>query len=225
MHAIRNPQSAIRNPQSAIRNPQSATECVRLATATLALAAGMMAAPAHAADGVITITGEITDQTCKINGKDSPADIIVALPKISNAALKNKGDTAGATLFTISLTDCPASLSGKVNAHFEPGATLDHDSGNLYAYTTAKAVTTAASAIPANQSSASKADNVQIQLANTDGSAIKIGDGTTTHGVDFSGSDKKTATLRYLARYVKSGDAAIAAGKLVTYVQYSIAYP
>ncbi|WP_412778657.1 fimbrial protein, partial [Bordetella trematum] len=49
---------------------------------------------AHAVDGTITINGEITDSTCKINGKMPPSNFIVNLPKISTSALKTKGDTA-----------------------------------------------------------------------------------------------------------------------------------
>ncbi|OZI71923.1 fimbrial protein [Bordetella genomosp. 12] len=185
----------------------------------------MMPTPARAVDGTITINGEITDQTCKINGKEPPADILVKLPKISQSALKAKGDTAGATLFTISLTECPDTLAGSVKSHFEPGPTLDYDTGNLYAYQSSQPATTALTAIP-SLSGKTPLENVQIQLANADGSAIKIGDDSKTKGATLvSANGKKSATLRYLARYIKSGDKAIQAGKLESYVQYSIIYP
>ncbi len=180
---------------------------------------------AFAVDGTITINGEITDQTCKINGKDAPADLLVHLPKISTSAIKNKGDVAGATVFTLKLTDCPNTLTGKVQAHFEPGLTTDYDSGNLYAYTSSDTKTSPANAIPTGLT---KANNVEIQLANADGSAITIGAPPSAGGgvtlMNGSG-DKKTATLHYLARYYRSSTEAITAGKLVTYVQYSIIYP
>ncbi|WP_171963043.1 fimbrial protein [Bordetella trematum] len=180
---------------------------------------------AHAVDGTITINGEITDSTCKINGKDAPADLLVHLPKISTSAIKNKGDVAGATVFTLKLTDCPSTLTGKVQAHFEPGLTTDYDSGNLYAYTSSDTKTSPANAIP---TSLTKANNVEIQLANADGSAITIGAPPSSGGgvtlMNGSG-DKKTATLHYMARYYRSSAEAITAGKLVSYVQYSIIYP
>ncbi len=183
--------------------------------------------PAHAVDGTITINGEITDQTCKINGNQPPSHISVVLPKISTSALKAKGDMAGATPFVIKLTECPSALSGDVKAYFEPGPTTDYATGNLMAYTTAQAVAMAA-AIP-NPLPANKFDNVQIQLANPDGTAIKLGldhenQQAQAAALSASGAHKE-ATLRYLARYVKSGDGNIQAGKLVTYVQYSIVYP
>ncbi|AZY51351.1 fimbrial protein [Bordetella avium] len=212
--------------QSAIRNPQSAIECVKISAFTLLALAGMAAAPAHAADGIVTITGEITDSTCKINGKEPPANIFVALPKISTSALKNVGDTAGATLFTIKLTECPSSLTGNVKAHFEPGSTTDYANGSLYAYTNASSVSSAADSIPTGMA-ASKVDNLGIQLANPDGSKITIGQQpSTASGATLTeASGSKSATLRYLARYVKTGTGSINAGKVVTYVEYSIAYP
>ncbi|MGE8604516.1 fimbrial protein [Bordetella trematum] len=190
---------------------------------------------AHAVDGTITINGEITDSTCKINGKTPPSDVIVNLPKISTSALKNTGDSAGATAFTLKLTDCPTTLTGEVKAYFEPGITTDYDSGALYAYTPIAVDTSTSSSTPLtgipSRTGATKATNVEIQLANTDGKPIKIGAPTNmATGVVFSSSGsgdaaRNTATLHYLARYYKSGSGDISPGKLVTYVAYSIAYP
>lgn len=188
---------------------------------------------AHAVDGTITITGEITDHTCKINDAPPPANFIVNLPKISASALKNKGDTAGATVFTLRLSECPDALSGEVKAHFEPGITTDYDSGALHAYTPVSAVDTSSDTTPLasipSRAAAARADNVQIQLANADGSAIKIGAAVNTaKGAELQkvgSAATKSATLRYMARYYRSGTASIKAGKLVTYVTYSIAYP
>ncbi|WP_152606765.1 fimbrial protein [Bordetella trematum] len=199
-------------------------ECVKLGTAALAVAAGLIATPALAVDGTITINGEIIDQTCKINGADPPAHILVTLPKIAATALKDKGDVAGSTVFLIKLTECPSSLTGEVKAHFEPGPTTDYDSGNLYAYVNStSAAMTKASAIPENQASQTKTSNVEIQLANTDGTPIKIGaSDSKAQGATLA---SQAATLRYLARYIKSGDGSVGAGRLVTYVNYSIVYP
>ncbi|WP_127812556.1 fimbrial protein [Bordetella avium] len=217
-----------RKPQTANRKPQTANRKPQLGAVLGALA--LLGPPAHAADGLITITGEITDTTCKIEGKEPPHNLLVTLPKISTSALKTAGQTAGSTLFTIKLTDCPASLSGKVSAYFEHGSTTDFDTDNLIAYTPSADVTAAAATLPASPGTV--AQNVQIQIANTDGTQVKLGhpfaeqNSATFTLVNTSSSDThKTATLRYLARYVKTGDSAISAGKIVSYVQYSIAYP
>ncbi len=192
----------------------------------VALPALLTSSPvALAVDGTITINGEITDSTCKINNQTPPSNLIVNLPKISTGALKAKGDFAGATLFTLKLTHCPSTLGGEVKAYFEPGPTTDYDNGALYAYTSTAAVTSAASSIPTGLT---KVANVSIQLTNPDGTPIVIGASSNTAAGDElrnGESSTKTATLRYLARYLKSGDGNISSGKLVTYVQYSIVYP
>ncbi|AUL45838.1 fimbrial protein [Bordetella trematum] len=200
----------------------------RFAFCLLALAATPVA---QAVDGTITINGEITDQTCKINGNPPPYNFIVNLPKISTSALKNVNDTAGATAFSIKVTDCPATLTGDIKAYFEPGASTDYEHGYLHAYSESAAKTTAVADIPSLVGK-TPATNVAFQLANLDGTPIKIGVAPADQGAlgqtlaATSTSDtKKTATLRYLVRYIKSGTGNIAAGKLVSYVQYSIVYP
>ncbi|WP_331456686.1 fimbrial protein, partial [Bordetella pseudohinzii] len=216
------PQSAIRNPQSAIRNPQSAIECAGYA---LLLGLTLNAPPAHAVDGTITINGEITDQTCKINNAEPPYNLIVNLPKIGTKAIKSVNDTAGATVFDIKLTDCPAALNNsKLKAYFEPGATTDYGTGNLLAYTTAAAKTVAQASIP-DRAGATVFNNVQIQLANLNGNTIKMGVDSATQAAQDVTVTNQTATLRYMARYVRTSANAITAGKLETYVQYSIVYP
>ncbi len=207
---------------TAISHPNSAIESVKTATASLMLA-GMMAAPAHAVDGTITIAGEITDQTCKINGAEPPHNLLVTLPKISTSALKNVNDTAGATLFQIKLTECPDALNTKtLTAYFEPGLTTDYTTGNLVAYSTNAAVN-AVAAIPSSPGNVFK--NVQIQLANLNGTAIKVGVDAATQAAQGAVVTNKATTLSYLARYVRTSADAITAGKLVNYVQYSIVYP
>lgn len=73
--------------------------------------------------------------------------------------------------------------------------------------------------------------SVQIQLANLDGSTIRLGEPLATQNVKSvalvttSGATTKEATLRYLARYVRISDNALNAGKVLSYVQYSVVYP
>ncbi|WP_236086986.1 fimbrial protein [Bordetella holmesii] len=88
------------------RNSSTGIECVKAATATLMVAGMMTTPPAYAVDGTITISGEITDQTCKINGNQPPYNLVVTLPKIGTKAIPNVNDTAGATPFEIKLSEC-----------------------------------------------------------------------------------------------------------------------
>ncbi|EPS2174242.1 fimbrial protein, partial [Acinetobacter baumannii] len=84
-------------------------------------------AAAQAADGTITINGLVTDNTCTIDTGDK--NLTVNLPTVSSQSLKNAGDVAGRTPFQINLTNC-ASV-GKVATYFEPGATVDFNTGRL----------------------------------------------------------------------------------------------
>ncbi len=84
-------------------------------------------ANAQAADGTITINGLVTDKTCDIV---TPAgkDFTVTLPTVSKQTLAKSGDVAGRTPFQINLGNCS---EGKVATYFEPGATVDFNTGRL----------------------------------------------------------------------------------------------
>ena len=72
---------------------------------------------------------------------------------ISN--LKNAGDVAGRTPFQINLTNCAA--AGKVATYFEPGATIDFNTGRLL-----------------NQATSGAATNVNIQLLGSNNAVIPV---------------------------------------------------
>ena len=84
---------------------------LRLAAAFLA-ATGVAALPAFAADGTISLTGEITGTTCSISGGAGSApgaspNFAVVLNKVQASALKAKGQTAGTTPFVVRVGACP----------------------------------------------------------------------------------------------------------------------
>lgn len=177
-----------------------------------------------AADGTLVITGAITDTTCKINGVEPPTIVAVQLPTVSRTALKDVGSTAGGTVFDVELTECPQVLDGQqVGLFFEPGGTVDYTSGNLFAYN--------ANNHGAGQVPQTKADNVQFQLANLDGSAIHLGRNKDDQAAQTflvsqtAGASTYGTTLRYLARYIRSGTGPIAAGSLRSQVGFSVMYP
>ena len=65
----------------------------------------MGAQVASAADGTITFNGDITAQTCTIDGAGSGAnDFLVTLPTVSTSALAADGVSAGRKTFSIALT-------------------------------------------------------------------------------------------------------------------------
>lgn len=175
------------------------------------------ASDAHAADGRITIDGEIADSTCQINGLNKNADLTVKLPKVNSSALSADGDSAGLTSFTLKLTGCKAT-SGSVYPHFQFGETVDPRTQRL---------------INSNTGNGG-ARNVQIALLNDDLSPIDLARDAGEQNVTktelapvTAGSPAVTtgeATLKFYAQYVATGGAA-SAGVVHANVMYAMVYP
>lgn len=159
---------------------------------------------AHASDGTITITGQVTDKTCNIitaAGKN----FTVALPTVSKQSLANTGDIAGRTPFTINLEKCS---EGKVATYFEPGANVDFNTGRL-------------------KNVNGTAQNVQVQLLGSNNGFIPVLANSASNSsqnnsqwVDVTSTGK--ADLNYYAEYYATG--ASTAGSISTSVQYTIIY-
>lgn len=165
---------------------------------------------AFAEDGRITFSGNVTAQTCTINGNGSGSkDFTVALPTVSTSLLATVGATAGATPFNISLTACTPTTGTNavkaVHAYFEAGPTIDTTTGNLILAT-------------------GGASNVEIQLLNAaDQSAVKLGQADASQNSKaVNVSTGGAATLQFYAQYYATG--AATAGAANSSVMYTIAY-
>jgi major type 1 subunit fimbrin (pilin) len=169
---------------------------------SLLAALALAAAAAHASDGTIAITGNVTSSTCTVKGDGSGGNVSVTLPKIATSTLAAATDTGGFKPIIISLSGCGDS-AGVVKAGFEPGPNVDPVSGRLNI-----------------SSSADAAKNVQLQLRNSDGSVIRVGDESTVAGV---GLVDGAARLDYAVGYYATGQAT--AGSVNSSVTYSIVYP
>ena len=171
--------------------------------AALGLAA-LLASNAQAADGTITINGEVTAQTCQISGNGQGADFTVTLPTVSAAQLNKAGVTAGRTPFQIALTNYTPN-SGNVGVYFEPGTNVNTMTGRLI------------------NLASSGAKNIEIGLLNDDTSAINLGSAAqSVQNVKFVPLTDGAATLNYFAEYAAT-DAATAGG-VTTQSLYSIVY-
>ncbi|KVH40713.1 fimbrial protein [Burkholderia cepacia] len=172
---------------------------------TLLASAGFVAtaAPAFAADGTITITGEITGQTCTISGEGGGKDFTVTLPGVSTSALSTSGATAGRKPFRIALSNCSPD-SGNASVYFEPGTTVNATTGQLI-----------------NTSGSAK--NVEVGLLNKDGSNIRLGSAQGQQNSKSVPIQSGSADLDYYAQYVAVGGAATS-GTVGTSVMYSISY-
>ncbi|HBQ4247620.1 TPA: fimbrial protein [Escherichia coli] len=176
---------------------------IALATFVSAVFAGS----AMAYDGTITFTGKVVAQTCAVNTEDT--NLEVTLPTVATSSLKDEGATSGMTPFAIRLTGCSTNIVGSENvkAYFEPSSNIDLATHNLK-----------------NTALSNKADNVQIQLLNSNGtSPILLGEADNGQDVqsEVIGTDG-SATLRYMAQYYATGKST--AGDVKATVHYTIAY-
>lgn len=184
----------------------------KLISALLLAGAATASQVAFAADGMITFSGNVTAQTCTINGNGSGSkDFTVTLPTVSTSALASSGATAGTTPFNIALTACTpttgTNAAKAVHAFFELGSTVNTTTGNLIVS-------------PGNSS----AKNVEIQLLNaSDQSAVKIGQADASqNSKPVNVSTSGAATLQFYAQYYATG--AATAGAANSSVMYSIVY-
>ena len=173
-----------------------------LATALIAALGFAALAPnqASAADGTINITGSVNASTCKINGANSPATVNVTLPTVSTTSLSAAGTTAGRTAFALALSNC-GSLT-KAQTFFEPGPTIMAD-GNL-------------------KNASGTATGVEVQLLNSDFSAINLAGTASTQNSQQVALTSGTGNLNYYAQYFAT--AAAGAGNVTTSVQFTMLY-
>lgn len=167
----------------------------------MAAGAALVATNASAADGLINFEGEITGQTCTING-GTGQNFTVTLPKVSGNSLATAGSWAGRTAFNIRLSDCDPAV-GPVAVYFEPGAETDAATGRLNV-----------------DRGPGLATNVQVALLNSDATDIRVG--SAQHNSKSSNLVAGAATLNYYAQYYSLGSAT--AGNVRTRVNYTIVY-
>lgn len=151
--------------------------------------------------GKVKFNGELVSSTCSITTGDE--DKTVTMPTVSTTALANQGDTAGATSFTIGVTQCSADLN-TVKAHFEMD-NMDQATRNLK-----------------NLATANPAGNVNVQLVDGDG-GVPIPLGAGGKPVSLSGTGAaRGATLTYGGQYYAT--AATTAGKVESFARFTLAY-
>ena len=173
---------------------------------TILVCCGSLAnSAAMAADGTITITGQVMDSSCVIAIDGGTGDISVALPSVSKTALATDGATAGLKQMAFTLTGCPA--SGAVRAYFSP-QNVDSNTGFLM-----------------NNAVASPATNVQVQVLAHTGDVIDLRDNSNNPFINFVDVDGTSgeAQLQYGLRYTASGGAAVA-GSVDTALVYTLDY-
>lgn len=174
----------------------------RTTTAFLLACTGFIT-QAHASDGTISFTGQISTTTCTISVAGNGNNGSISLPRISTKALAANLATAGATPFSISLSGCTGTAI-QAAIWFENDVNVNA-AGRLV--------------------NSGTASNVDVAIYNVGSSThIPIGQTSTTFGSSgtaFSISSGN-ATLNYLARYYANGQAT--AGTISASVNYTVQY-
>ncbi|MGU3780294.1 fimbrial protein [Burkholderia metallica] len=182
-----------------------------LATAGLTLASG-----AHAADGTITFTGNVTAATCKIDGVNAglTSNKAVSMPTVSSGSLNVKGAVAGRTAFGFKLTGCAVDTAEskgnptKVQVAFENATNVTAD-GKL--------------ALDKGTGDVPEAKNVVLQILNDKQDAIVVGANSTDQNSQVVEiAEDGSAQLNFFAEYLATGQAV--GGSANSKVQYSVVY-
>ncbi|MBW7981709.1 fimbrial protein [Enterobacillus tribolii] len=160
----------------------------------------VLSASALAADGTVNFNGEITDEVCTVDSGSK--DFTVAMGKIGTNAFSASGSLAGAKQFTITLTDCPASVANNGVAIRFDGSQKNGDNAIL------------------DLTSASTAQNVGIQISDAQNQVVKLYENSSKYTVQ-AGSVKNN--LNFTARYISTA-ATVGAGTANAVSQFTIDY-
>lgn len=180
-----------------------------LATA-LGIALGAVAfipPAAMAADGTITINGQLTAATCTIKVNGGSNNATVTLPTMQTSDFTTSGTAAGYTAFTIALSSCQAGTGvSSVLPYFEQGPTTDLNTGYLK-----------------NATGTGNATNVEVMLStsNTIASALQLQKPANSQG-GTALALTSNPSFTYYASYISTG--AATAGAVNTSVQYDLSY-
>ncbi|WP_042271563.1 fimbrial protein [Paraburkholderia heleia] len=179
----------------------------KIALSLVVAAAGTVASVAYAGPanngGVLTINGQLTANSCDVNGNGQGNNFTVTLPSLSASELSAAGATAGSTGFSIALSNCTPN-TGKVHTFWEYGSNTLSD-GNLLNNGTAT--------------------NVEVQLVdyNSGRKVIDVSKADDAQNSQTVNIASGTANLQYAAQYISPAGGATA-GTVTTNVTYSMAY-
>ena len=172
----------------------------------LAISAALCAPmAAQASTGTITFAGALKSSTCVVTAPGA-GSFTVTLPTLATSALGALGSVAGATPFSITVSNCESGITS-FTPFFEAGLYTDYTSGRLNIAT-----------------GAGNATNVQLQLLNSDLSVIDVAKAygsQNVHSTTVSGTPG-SGTGTYVVRYYSLGSAT--AGTVSSSVTYSMVY-
>ena len=175
----------------------------KLCVGSLALLVLGLLQTALAAEGKVTFNGKLVDTTCTVSSDSQ--NMTVQLPTLSIKQLDSANKKAGLTLFTINIEGCAQET--KARAYFEPlPSNVNLTTGRLI-----------------NQAASGKAENVEVELVDSDGSSVINAAGTGgNQNSQLQTVAQTKGSLNYFARYYATGTTS--AGAVQSAVDYYIEY-
>lgn len=156
----------------------------KIVAASLAFSSLLLCGSALAADVKLVFTGRVSPATCKIDDSvDGQYVKAVTLPTVSTRALAKQNDVAGRRPVELKLSGCSGS---KVTTRFNPGSTVDPDTGAL--------INQAVGGDDRDTPS-----NAQVQLLNSKYQPINLSDNSGTEAVSIEGN---AAKIEFYAQYL-----------------------
>lgn len=178
---------------------------IAVALTVLSLPCAVLAAP------TVTFEGEVTSQTCSMN-INGQTNSVIMLPTVNVSEFGTtltKGQTAGLTPFTVSVSGCTASTTGSTSIATKfLGYDVDSTSGTL----TNRATTDAAVGY-----------SVQLMTAATGGTAVVLNGITSVDGLVLA-KDATSASYDFGAQYYVLDAAGATAGKISAVAEYAVSY-
>ncbi|HHF0447482.1 TPA: fimbrial protein [Haemophilus influenzae] len=160
----------------------------------------------------ITVIGEVVANTCEIKSDDRSQT--VTLKKVGTNQLVKSGDVAADKLVQIRLINCnkngmpnAAGTTDKVTVQFNATDKIDyHNNGTLR-----------------NLEKTGKAENVNIQFANLDGTSIRLGQEDSKNTLKpVTAANGANHVVQFVARYYATGQST--AGKVKGEAELDLAY-
>lgn len=175
---------------------------MRVKKVALALAVVGCSSAAMAYDVKLFVDGELVASTCKIDDGTAEQVKRVALPKVSTSSLRNAASFSGRMPVTFKISECETETSA-AGVHFEIGG------ANI----------TTAGTLTNNLTGPLAATNVSVQLLDQKTAVIDL---RTSAGPSYVIS-KGEGLVQMFAQYY-SADGGATAGKVESYVEFSMLY-
>jgi major type 1 subunit fimbrin (pilin) len=157
------------------------------------------ATTAIADSGQVRFVGRVLDEACTVtNNVTNP--LTVVLGDVFKGAFTGKGSTAAPTKFTLSLTECPVSVT---SAKVKFDGLSDNNDNTVLALTAEDGVAT----------------NVGIQLADVNNNVIPLYSESESHPINEGDNN-----LDFVARYIQTSATAVTPGPANAVSNFSIIY-